>query len=205
MSRRNGSCPDWRALVAARDEASTTGAPDDASRDAAWRQALAHLATCRGCRPAALAAEPTLLFQSLPRIDVTTDDLLAMRQAVAAMRRAERVSPEPRSGRLARVAAGVSGLGRRGRGLAAAGLLAAASGGLWLALPAPTPIGAPPTAVTESTQPVPIAEPAGPSLLPSAAEPVFMDLSSPRAADVYRVGRGGGLQVVMVVDETLDV
>ncbi|HUO86265.1 MAG TPA: hypothetical protein VM617_02655 [Thermoanaerobaculia bacterium] len=213
MSRGTASCPDWAALVAARDGGSSPAGFAGAEAggailtEVAWREALAHLATCGACRPAALGADPTLLFQSLPRIELAADDVAAMRQRVAAMRRAQRVTAERRLGHLARVAAGVSRVGRRGRGLAAAVLLAAVSGGLWLGLPASTPAGTAPTTATEAVPTMPFREPAGRpgAILPSAAEPVFMDLSSPRAADVYRVGRGGGLQVVMVVDETLDV
>lgn len=136
-----------------------------------------------------------------------------MREGVASMRRARRVAPEPTEG-IGRVFGLVgasrtvtAALGRRGRGLAAAGLLAAASGGLWIAVPAADQ--AAPEAVPAASEAArSTAPPAGRvpprSAAPSAAEPVFMDLSLPRSADVYRVGNGG-LKVVMVVDERLDV
>lgn len=200
------ACPDWTALVAARD-AGERG-------EAAWRQALVHLDACDGCRRNALAAEPTLLFRALPRVEVASSEAAAMRDAVASMRRARRVAPEPRLGGVARAAARVSGsrraasaLGRRARGLAAAGLLAAASGGLWMALPATDPATAgqtAPAAAAEETAPPALRRALPTNAAPSLGEPDFMDLSLPRSADVYRVGNGG-LQVVMVVDERLDV
>jgi hypothetical protein len=200
------TCPDWVALAAARDAGDERG-------ETGWRHALVHLDSCGGCRRRALAADPTLVFRSLPRVEVPPSEAAAMREAVASMRRAQRVAPEPTGGIgrvFGRVAASrtvAAALGRRARGLAAAGLLAAASGGLWVALPAADQ--AAPEAVPAASEAArSTAPPAGHVLpqhaAPSAAEPVFMDLSLPRSADVYRVGNGG-LQVVMVVDERLDV
>jgi hypothetical protein len=192
---RPAACPDWRALAAARD----AGLGRDAAAEAAWDEALVHLDGCGACRRGALAADPTLLFRALPRVEVAASEAAAMRQAVASMRRARRVAAPPR--RLARAAARVSLLGRRARGLAAAALLAAASGGLWAALPrGEAPID--PAAAVGVTAPG-AAHP-WPAATPAADEPVFMDLARPGAADVYRVG-SGAVQVVMVVDETLDV
>jgi hypothetical protein len=195
------ACPDWTALVAGRDTAGERG-------EAAWRQALVHLDACPGCRRSALAAEPTLLFRALPRVEVAGSEAAAMRDAVASMRRARRVAPESP---LARAAARVSArrlpaspLGRRGRGLAAAALLAAASGGLWAALPAADPPPAAATAAPGEAESPALRRALPANAAPSLAEPDFMDLSLPRSADVYRVGNGG-LQVVMVVDERLDV
>ena len=193
------SCPSWPALVAARD----AGLGDDAAAEAAWLDALAHLDGCGRCRRPALAADPSLVFRALPRVEVGAADVAAMRQAVASMRRAQRVAPEPPRSRVVRTAARWSALGRRGRGFAAVVVLAAASGGLWLALPdAERPLDAGVTAAggaaTSSSPSLEVAP------APAPSEPVFMDLARPHAADVYRVG-SGGLQVVMVVDETLDV
>jgi hypothetical protein len=189
------SCPDWPALVAARDAALADGAAE-----AAWVEALDHLDGCAACRRPALATDPTLLFRSLPRVEVNAAEVASMRQAVASMRRAQRVTPEPPRRRFARTAARLAALGRHGRGLAAAALLAATAGGLWLGLPLGERAVEPPAATAGET--VPAAPPAEGA--PAANEPVFMDLARPHAADVYRVG-SGGLQVVMVVDETLDV
>jgi hypothetical protein len=190
------NCPDWAALAATRE----LGLGGDAA-EAAWTAALAHLDACGRCRRPALAADPTLLFRAMPRVELAASEVAAMRLAVASMRRAQRVAPKPPRGRLARTAARLSALGRRGRGIAAAALLAAASGGLWLglqgsdrALDAGAPAGS-----GEAVAPASAVERA-----PVPAEPVFMDLARPHAADVYRVG-SGGVQVVMVVDETLDV
>lgn len=206
------TCPDWAALVASREAGGDRA-------EAEWRQALSHLDACDGCRRPALSADPTLLFRSLPRVEVAALEAAAMRQAVASMRRARRVAPAPPAGRLARALTAISArgrsaaaVGRRTRHLAAAALLAAASGGLWVALPTIDPAAAPdvaPAASREAAPTSPKAAPTGRTALPadaatSAGEPVFMDLSLPSSADVYRVG-SGGLQVVMVVDERLDV
>lgn len=191
---RLARCPDWPALAAARDAALAGGATE-----AAWAEALDHLDGCAACRRPALTADPTLLFRSLPRVEVTASDVASMRQAVASMRRAQRVAPEPQRGRFARTVVRFGALGRRGRGLAAAALLAAATGGLWLGLP--TGERAVEPAAAAAGEILPAAPPAEGA---PTGEPVFMDLARPHAADVYRVG-SGGLQVVMVVDETLDI
>ncbi len=86
------NCPSWPALVARRD-AGPAG-------EAAWDQGLRHLDGCSDCRDAALAAEPTLVFQELPSPAVGDHDIVAMRQAVAALRHAhelERQRKRPRA------------------------------------------------------------------------------------------------------------
>ena len=193
------TCPDWLALAAARE----AGLGRDEAAEAAWSEAVAHLDGCPGCRRPALAADPTLLFRTLPRVEVPASEAAAMRQAVASMRRARRVAPEPPRGRFARTAAAVSSLRRRGRGLAAAALLAAVSGGLWLGLPG-SDRTVEPAVPSVAAEQAPAAGTALPRATPAADEPVFMDLARPGAADVYRLG-SGSMQVVMVVDETLDV
>ena len=202
------SCPDWNRLVAERDAAppaaslaaSPAGAPD------AWERALTHLDGCPGCGPRALAADPTLLFRRLPAPEVGAADVEAMRRAVESMRRAGRVAAgvgaEPggraaASSRLRRLRLPAAPGGWRQ--LAAAAALAAASFGLWLSAPDEAGRAADPLLATGV---VPAA--AAPSAEDLAAEPMFLDLTEPRAADMYQVGEED-LLVVMVMDETLDV
>jgi hypothetical protein len=70
------TCPDWRSLSSRRDRD-----PD------AWERGLEHFDGCRRCRDLALAAEPTLLFRRLPAPAVGGDEIAAMKQAVAVLRR----------------------------------------------------------------------------------------------------------------------
>ncbi len=78
------SCPDWRALAAARDADSAVDLP-------AWVEARRHAAECPHCRSAAFAAEPLLLFERLPERTVTPDEIAGMQAAVASLVRASRV------------------------------------------------------------------------------------------------------------------
>ncbi|MEO7793202.1 MAG: hypothetical protein ABIV06_00400 [Thermoanaerobaculia bacterium] len=78
------SCPDWRALVAARD-ASPIEDP------AGWTEAVEHTAQCGRCRASALAADPLLLFARLSERQVAADEIADMQAAVAALVRAGRV------------------------------------------------------------------------------------------------------------------
>lgn len=89
-------CPDWTTLVARRDG-------DPHAGEEAWARALAHLDDCPHCRDAAVAAEPTVIFRHLPAPEVGADDVAAMQQAVAAMRRPATVGrhrPIPRRHRV---------------------------------------------------------------------------------------------------------
>jgi hypothetical protein len=74
------SCPDWPHLVAHRDQ--------DSEGELLWGRALTHLDDCGLCRAAAYAAEPALVFRRLPALPTTSADLVAMKQAVGALRRA---------------------------------------------------------------------------------------------------------------------
>lgn len=80
------SCPDWNRLVRDRDPAEPL--PADLRR---------HVADCGDCQEHALLLDPTLVFQRMPTIDVSTADIEAMKSGVAAMRHArdveERVVP----------------------------------------------------------------------------------------------------------------
>lgn len=99
------SCPDWRALTAHRDD---PRAPEPEG----WDDALAHFDGCSRCRPAALAADPSLLFRRLRdnaaiagvgSIAGSTaegdEDVLAIRQGVAALRAGRRLDDDRRRGR----------------------------------------------------------------------------------------------------------
>ena len=194
------SCPDWPALVARRD---------GGDEPPAWREAMVHLDACGDCRDAALAADPTLVFRRLRHAAVEpAADVDSMRQAVAALRRASRVTAveagvEPGSPR--RRAAG-----HRLRQAAAALLLTAAGFGAWFlgqgepAHPAAQSAVAAAAAEPWSAAPLATATRAPRSAEELASRPVFEGLSTPRAADVYQLGEED-LLVVMVVDETLDI
>lgn len=96
------SCPDWRTLTAHRND---PRAPEPEG----WDDALAHFDGCSRCRPAALAADPSLLFRRLrdsPPISGVgsiagsgDEDVLAIRQGVAALRAGRRLDDDRRRGR----------------------------------------------------------------------------------------------------------
>ena len=75
------SCPDWTALAARREDG--------------WKAAVEHFDGCTLCRREALAADPLLVFRRLPVAELTPAEeqveVDAVRQAVAAMRTAERL------------------------------------------------------------------------------------------------------------------
>lgn len=104
------SCPDWRALVAARERDAGADPPG-------WAEARGHLSGCAACRAAAIDLDPSLLFVHLPAPLAAAADVVEMQRAVAALVRAERV--EPRARPLAR---------RAWRGAAAAAILLLALG-----------------------------------------------------------------------------
>ena len=60
--------------------------------DHAWRDALDHQRTCLACRTAAIAAEPTVLFQRLPSIELSEAEVEVMRERVAGVRRGREVA-----------------------------------------------------------------------------------------------------------------
>ena len=97
------SCPDWQTLCR-RHETERDETPE-------WRAALTHLDECRACQDAAPAFDPALLFRRLPALEVGHDDVEAMKQAVAGMRRGRtierRVSPWTRYWRQAAALAAV--------------------------------------------------------------------------------------------------
>ena len=152
-------------------------------------------------RPA--AADPLALFGVLageaPGLG-TADDVAEVRRAVAAMRRGRRLAGgrwRPRFGSVEawRQAAAV--------GVLSAGLLSLAAGGWQRAAES---AGEPAAAVPAAAVPAAVAVPgyAAPGGDEWARKPVFEGLDRPRSASVYELA-GEELDVVMVVDETLDV
>jgi|GEM_PF-5558287 len=86
----HGECPSsgqWNDLLAHRYEA-------DRDQPEGWGWALAHMEQCASCRKTAVGLDPTLLFRRLtapaPALEPAAE-VAAMQQAVAAMRRADRV------------------------------------------------------------------------------------------------------------------
>jgi hypothetical protein len=78
------SCPDWTGLAARRD-----------AEPGGWADAVQHFDGCALCRRDALTADPLLVFRRLPMVELAPaeerSEAEAMRQAVAAMRTAERL------------------------------------------------------------------------------------------------------------------
>jgi len=149
-------------------------------------------------RPA--AGDPLALFGVLageaPGLG-TPDDVAEIRRAVAAMRRGQRLAAASSRRRFGSAAAW-----RRAAavGVLAVGLLSLAAGGWRRAAEgagAPAAVGPAAAAVA----------PAGAGAVRGgewARRPVFEGLDRPRSASVYELA-GEELDVVMVVDETLDV
>ena len=90
------SCPSWNELAAHRsDPRLQDGEP------AGWREALEHFDRgCPDCRRAALAADPTLVFRRLPRMEMSdaqeAAEVDAVVQAMAALRTASRIEASAR-------------------------------------------------------------------------------------------------------------
>jgi hypothetical protein len=180
---------DWSALTAHRRD-------PQAAEPAGWAAALEHLDACPGCRRAALAADPTLLFRRLaaPEPGLGGDaDVALMRQGVAALRAAGRVAPEMTS---------AAGLERRRAGgtwkrwVAAAALaLAAFSAGRDQA---PERTAAVVDGVSGAGRPAAAVQPARLQLMP-----LVEGLDRPNAR-VYQM-QEEDLSVAMIVDEGLEI
>lgn len=74
-------CPDWPSLIDRREH--------DTEGELLWGRALEHFDGCEACRETAYAAEPTLIFRRLPTVTPPQSEIDAMKQAVAALRRAQ--------------------------------------------------------------------------------------------------------------------
>jgi hypothetical protein len=198
------SCPDWNRLTAHRRE-------PQLAEPAGWEESLAHLDGCADCRRRALAADPTLVFRRLAgggEEVAATANAEAMREAVAAMRRANRLLPAGSRRPLPATVRRLAGAAGRGWTRAAAAVLFVA--GLLALGPTapPSTAGDPVAAGALAATSVSTAPAAGVALVGTAdalaRQPVFEGLDRPRDAHVYQLD-GDGLVVVMIVDETLDV
>lgn len=181
------NCPDWRALVAARDAEPAADLP-------AWAEARRHAARCGRCRQEALLADPLLLFSRLPERRVTPGEIGDMQDAVAALVRA---------GRIARAAGGGAETERRatGSGLFSISRVAAALGICSLlalsGAPRSRPAGLGTVAGSPDSQRAALAG----EVLP--LDSVVEELDRP-GARIYELPQSD-MAVVMIVDASLDV
>jgi hypothetical protein len=181
LSRPEVNCPDWNGLVSLRDRGADP---------AGWAAALDHLDACSRCRPEALEADPLLVFRRLPAPEMSAAEESAevdsMRQAVAAMRTAQRLDSRRRFGSWRR--------------WAAAAVLAFSS----LALGHDrAPMEDAMVRMARVPPPESLATAAEPEAAPETGAPILEDLNRPNAR-VYQVQRKN-LALVMVVDKGLDV
>lgn len=175
------SCPDWRALQAAREREPDVDPPG-------WAAAREHLSECRACRAAAVELDPVLLFAALPAPRVTPAEVAEMQRAVAALVRAERVAPRD---------SGPLGTGRRRRLAAKLARGAAAAAVVLLALGVEAGPRRPGPTAGDALAALP--EAAADAFVPPALE----ELDRPQAR-IYQIP-AEGLSVVMIVDASLDV
>jgi hypothetical protein len=182
------ACPDWSRLAALRALGDT--APEG------WALALEHFDGCLSCRPAALKADPLLVFRRLPVAELTPaaerSEVESVRQAVAAMRTASRLESRRRFGGWHRWAA-------------AAGLafvsLAVGRGRSPQLTPSPTPV----TAAAPAVRPAPFRQQA------TAGDSLAIEgLNRPQARVYYlddqdNQDSGNKLRVAWVVDESLEI
>ena len=176
----SAACPDWTALAAHRRDR-------DGAEPAAWGEAQAHLDGCPDCRRAAPAADPTLLFRRLARLEAPLDEraeVEAVLQGVTALRAARRVAAR-------------SGHGRSWARWAAAAVLA------FLALSMDNE--GLPRALRSAGGAPSFAAAAVPAAI--GRLPLLDGIEGPDArsdARIYHL-EGENLSVVMIVDESLDV
>lgn len=151
-------------------------------------------------------SDPLAVFRTLagdaPGLG-TADDVAEMKHAVAAMRRGRRLAPPSPAQRL------LAADWRRAAAVAVVtlGMLSLAAGGWHTA----EQVGAG-EAVAAAAPAVEAAAAGGAEALPTAAapleewarRPVFEGIDSPQSASVYELA-GENLDVVMVVDETLNI
>lgn len=121
------SCPDWESLLRAQDDGSVGDGPRVQAQEEAWLQALEHQRHCDTCRETALVSDPTLVFQRLPEIELSAEEVETMRQRVAGVRRGRAVAESRGSAEAGATVTG--GSNSRNRWLGAAAILAAVSVG----------------------------------------------------------------------------
>lgn len=182
------NCPDWSALVAARD----AGPPADLP---AWMAARRHLADCGSCRGEALAADPLLIFDRLPERTVSPNEIASMQAAVASLVRAGRVAQAPPGSGHGAATVGFRSVSRFAAALGACFLLALSG--------APRPHAPPPeldrSAAAGSFVPGQQVAGEGGAPMQSAVE----ELDRP-GARIYELSQAD-MAVVMIVDASLDV
>lgn len=71
---------------------------------------LEHIRHCRSCRESALSSDSSLIFESLPRIEVCESEIEHMRVSVRTLRRARELEGPPSVGRWARRIGAVAAL-----------------------------------------------------------------------------------------------
>ena len=128
-------CPDWESLLRGQDEVLAGEAPagegDDGDgvrfQEESWLKALEHQSHCDVCRETALVNDPTLVFQRLPEIELSAEEVETMRQRVTGVRRGRAIA-EARDSAEAGSAVTV-GSNSLNRWLGAAAILAAVSVG----------------------------------------------------------------------------
>jgi hypothetical protein len=179
------SCPDWSGLAALRRQS-----PQEDAEPAGWAAAVTHFDACPRCRREALLADPLLVFRRLPAAELDEaaerSEVETMRQAVTAMRTAQRLESRRRF------------TGWRRWAAAAVLTLAALSASsqsrdrspLELLAPSPAPLAL-----------APLAPAAGPYA--GHGQETLEGLNRP-AARVYQMS-GKDLSVVWIVDKSLDV
>ena len=195
---RPTTCPDWRALVAARDAEPAADLP-------AWAEARRHAAQCGRCREEALRADPLLLFSRLPERRVMPGEIGDMQSAVAALVRAGRIAQGAQGAQGAQTAKGGtrSALRAAGSRLFSVTRVAAALGVCSLlalsGAPRSRPAGLGAFAATGSPQ-------SGPGAFAGeipALDSIVEELDRP-GARIYELPQSD-MAVVMIVDASLDV
>jgi hypothetical protein len=191
---------DWRALAAHRGD-------PHREEPAGWAAALDHLDRCAGCRRAALAADPTLVFRRLraapPAAPHGTVDpeVAAVQQGVAALRAARRLGTATAGRRPSPGWARGVTRGAAAAGLAATALLAGSTGPGRLAPMAPM---APILPAAARSAAAPTLAAAVPAVTGDPAQmPMLEELNRPDAR-VYQI-EDSNFSVVWIVDKKLDV
>lgn len=98
------SCSRFESVVGPGGRVFDDLSPDERSRF------VDHLRGCSRCREAALAADSSMLFESLPRVELLADELNSIRSSVRTLRRAREVERSVSMVRWTRRAAAVAAL-----------------------------------------------------------------------------------------------
>jgi hypothetical protein len=184
MTAMTATCPDWNHLAALRT-------PQDTEPEG-WALALEHFDGCTRCRPAALKADPLLVFRRLPVTELAPaeerSEVESVCQAVAAMRTASRLESRRR----------FAGWHR----WAAAAVLTFASLAVGRDLPSSAEMTAANAAIATNTAGI-VAPPVALPVRSLDQDSALEDLNRP-GARVYHLS-GEGLKAYMIIDEKFDV